>query len=60
MVNMIMDVAGLKFNWNMEDDPEADSGDFYIMLKDADESLWSRCETHTVLSTVSELLNLKV
>ena len=29
------------------------------MLKDADEPLWPDCETHTILSTVLKLLNLK-
>ena len=43
----------------MEDDPEASSDDFYHILKDADESVWSGCEIHTILSTVSKLLNLK-
>ena len=43
----------------MEDDPETDSDDFYHMLRDANELLWSGCETHIVLSAVSELLNLK-
>ena len=44
----------------MEDDPEADSSDFYRMLKDTDELSWSACETHTMLSAVSELPNLKI
>ena len=44
----------------MEDDPKVDSDDFYHMLKDADEPLLSEYETHTVLSTILELLNLKV
>ena len=43
----------------MDDDSEAGGGDFYRMLKDADELLWSGCETHTILSVVLELLNLK-
>ena len=43
----------------MRDDPEADSDDFYRMLKNADEPLCSGCETHTILSTILELLNLK-
>ena len=30
------------------------------MLRDADKPLWLECETHTVLSAVSELLNLKI
>ena len=59
MVDMVMDTAGPEFNWDVEDNPEAGSGNFYHMLKDADEPLWSRCETHTILSAVSELLNLK-
>ena len=54
-----MDVVGSKFNWDVEDDPEVGSDNFYRMLKDTNEPLWSGCETHTVLSTVSELLNLK-
>ena len=53
MVNMVMDATGPEFNWNVEDDPEADSDNFYRMLKDADELLWSKYEIHTVLSAVS-------
>ena len=30
------------------------------MLRDTDKSLWSECETYTILSAVSELLNLKI
>ena len=60
MVDMVMDVAGLEFNWDVEDDPEAGSGDFYHILKDTDELLWLECETHTILSAVSEFLNLKI
>ena len=55
-----MDTADLEFNWNVEDDPKTDSGDFYRMLRDTDELLWSGCETHIVLSVVLELLNLKM
>ena len=44
----------------MENNPKAGSNNFYCTLKDADEPLWSECETHTILSAVSELLNLKV
>ena len=60
MVDMVMDVTGLKFNQDVEDDPEADSDNFYHMLIDADEPLQPRCETYTVLSIMSESLNLKV
>ena len=59
MVDMVIDAAGPKFDWNMPDNPEASSGQFYRMLKDTDEPLWMGCETHTVLSAVTELLNLK-
>ena len=59
MVDIVIDAAGPEFKWDVEDDPKASSDDFYCMLKDADEPLWSECETHTVLSAVSELLNLK-
>ena len=59
MIDMIMDATGLEFDWNMEDDLETDNDDFYCILKDADELLWSECETHTVLLVVSELLNLR-
>ena len=43
----------------MSDDLEQDSDNFFRMLKDMDEPLWSGCETHTILSVMSELLNLK-
>ena len=43
----------------MKEVPETGSSDFYRMLKDTVEPLWPGCETHTVLSAVSELLNLK-
>ena len=59
MVDMVMDAAGPEFDWDMSDDPEPDSDNFFRMLKDADEPLWPSCETHTILSAVSELLNLK-
>ena len=39
MIDMVIDAAGPEFNWNVEDDSEADSGDLYSKLKDADESL---------------------
>ena len=44
----------------MKDDPKVGSDNLYRMLKDADEPPWSGCETHTILSAVIELLNLKV
>ena len=59
MVDMVMDAAGLKFNWDVEDNPKASSGNFYHILRDIDESLQAEYETHTVLAAVSELLNLK-
>ena len=55
-----MDAVGLEFDWDMLDDLEPNSDNIFHMLKDADEPLWLDCETHTILSTVSELLNLKV
>ena len=60
MIDMVMDAAGSEFNWNMEDDSEASNSDFYHMLRDVDEPLWSKYEIHTVLSSVSKLLILKV
>ena len=57
---MIMDAAGPEFNWDMENDLEADNDDFYRMLRDTDKPLWLGWETYIVLSTVSELLNLKI
>ena len=60
MVDMVMNAAGLEFDWGMSDDLEPDSDNFFCMLKDADESLWSGYETHTILSTMSKLLNLKI
>ena len=59
MVDMVMDVAGPEFDWDMSDDLDLDSDNFFCMLKDVDEPLWPGCETHTILSAVSELLNLK-
>ena len=44
----------------MEDDLEPDSNNLYQILRNTNEPLWLECETHTVLSTMSELLNLKV
>ena len=44
----------------MEDNPEVGSGNFYHILKDADEPLWLGCKTYNILSAVLELLNLKV
>ena len=43
----------------MLDDLKPESDNFFCMLKDADEPLWPSYETHTILSVVSELLNLK-
>ena len=60
IVNMIMDALDPEFDHDMEDNPEAGSDDFYRMLKDTDELSWSACETHTILSAVSELPNLKI
>ena len=60
MVDMVMDAASPEFNQNIEDDPEVGNGDFYCMLREADEPLWLECKIHTVLSAVSKLLNLKV
>ena len=44
----------------MEDDLEVESDNFYRMLRDVDELLWLECETRTILSIVSKLLNLKI
>ena len=52
MVDMVMDTAGPKFDWDMEDDLEAGSSNFYRMLKDADESLWPRCKIYTVFRII--------
>ena len=60
MVDMVMDVTGPEFDWDMSDDLEPDSDNFFRMLKDADKPLWPGYETHTILSVVSKLLNLKV
>ena len=49
MVDMVMDVTGSEFNWDMKDDPKADSDDFYRMPRDADESLWSGYKIHIIL-----------
>ena len=60
MVDMVMDAAGPKFDWDMSDDLESDSDNFFHMLKDVDEPLWPGYKTHTILLAVSELLNLKM
>ena len=39
MVDMVIDVASPEFNWDVKDDLEDDSDDFYRMLKDTDEPL---------------------
>jgi hypothetical protein len=68
---MIMDATGLDFNWDAsshEELPNADVKLFYDMLEAADEPLWEidingetkvKCEKHTVLSAVTQCLNLK-
>ena len=60
IVDMVINTAGFEFNWDVEDDPKADSGDFYRILRDTDEPLCLECETYNILSAVLELLNLKV
>ena len=60
MVDIIINAIGPEFDWDMKDNPKAGSSNFYRMLKDTDELLQLRCEIHTVLSAVLELLNLKV
>ena len=59
MADMVIDVVGFEFDWDMLDDLEPDSDKFFCMLKDADEPLWPGCKTHTILSAKSKLLNLK-
>ena len=39
MIDMVIDATGRKFNWDMEDDPEASSDEFDRTLRDADELL---------------------
>ena len=39
MVDMVMDAAGPEFDWDIENDPEAGSSNFYRMLRVADEPL---------------------
>ena len=60
MIGMIIDVVGPEFSWDVKDDSEIGSGDFYHVLRDANEPLWLKYETYTVLSIVLELLNLKI
>ena len=59
MVDMVMDAPSFEFDQDMSDDLEQDSDNFFRMLKDTDEQLWSDCETHTILSAMSKSLNLK-
>ena len=59
MIDIVMDVAGFEFDWDIQDDPEAGRGNFYHKMKYANKLLWSGCETHIVLSAISKLLNLK-
>ena len=53
MVDMVMDATDPEFDWGMSDDLEADSDNFFCMLKDTDEPLWPGYKIHTILSIVS-------
>ncbi|KAL0439037.1 UNVERIFIED_CONTAM: hypothetical protein Slati_2386700 [Sesamum latifolium] len=60
--DMITDVDGPGFNWNTRDEPEVPNpiAKKFFKLKDAaDNPLWPGCESHSELSALSELLNIK-
>ncbi|OMP05644.1 Transposon, En/Spm-like protein [Corchorus capsularis] len=44
---------------NVEELPNPKAREFFSLLKDADESLWTGCKKHSKLSAVSQLLNCK-
>ncbi|KAK4438788.1 hypothetical protein Salat_0213400 [Sesamum alatum] len=60
--DMVTDVVGPEFNWDTRDQPEAPNptAQKFFKLKDAANSpLWPGCESHSELSALSELLNIK-
>ena len=61
--DMIYDAAGLgSTNFgeqNMEETPNIDAHRFYEMLNQAQEPLWSGCETHSALSAALRMMSLK-
>jgi hypothetical protein len=71
MESTVMDVVDPDFNWDKsshEEPPNAKAKAFYDMFKAADAPLWEidvngetkvKCEKHTMLSAVTQCLNLK-
>ncbi|KAL0320521.1 UNVERIFIED_CONTAM: hypothetical protein Sradi_5313600 [Sesamum radiatum] len=60
--DMVTDVVFFEFNWNTRDESEVPNptAQKFFKLKDAaDSPLWPGCESHSELSALSELLNIK-
>ena len=60
-MNMIIDAlgSGVDSEDDIEEESNTSAQKFYDLLKDADEPLWDGCKKHTILSAVTQLLNLK-
>ncbi|KAL6520573.1 hypothetical protein OROMI_032133 [Orobanche minor] len=62
MEDMVRDVVGPDFNWGAQFEdhtPNRDAQGFYDLLKSAEEPLFDGCKTHTKLSAMCELFNIK-
>ncbi|XP_057739900.1 uncharacterized protein LOC130957009 [Arachis stenosperma] len=60
-VDMVIDAAGDNLNIveGLEEDPNPSASKFYKLMRSADEPLWDGCTKHTILSAVTQLVNLK-
>ncbi|XP_072076225.1 uncharacterized protein [Arachis hypogaea] len=60
-VDMVIDAAGDNLNVmkGLEEDPNPSASKFYKLLRSADEPLWDGYTKHTILSAVTQLVNLK-
>jgi hypothetical protein len=62
---MVLDTAGSEFGHYREstdfvnEPPNAEAQKFYDMLQAADTPIWEGCSSHSQLSLVSRLLNIK-
>jgi len=43
----------------LEEEPNADAGSFFYLLKDFDEPLWDGCTNHSKLSAVAQVFTIK-
>jgi hypothetical protein len=62
--NMVMDA--MRMNQGnvsqcpiIEEEPNADTGRFFDLLKDSNEPLWDGCTNHSKLSTVAQVFTIK-